>query len=67
MSSVIFQNFSSDVFTISMMNHTISDVQKYSSLSSAAIKSSGWTIWGGGGRSGWKESLRWWMILSTTG
>jgi hypothetical protein len=30
-------------FIPSIMNHTISDAQKYSSLSSAAIKSSCWT------------------------
>lgn len=46
-----------------IMNHTISDAQKYSSLSSAAIKSSCWTRWGGGGRSAMKVSLRWSIIL----
>jgi len=38
--------------------------QKYSSLSSAAIRSSCWATWGGGGRSAWKLSLRWLMILT---
>jgi hypothetical protein len=34
-----------------IMNHTIFDAQKYSSLSSAAIMSSCWTACGRGGRS----------------
>jgi hypothetical protein len=44
-------------FIPSLMNHTISDAQKYFSHSSAAIKSSCWRTWGGGGRSAMKVSL----------
>jgi len=44
-------------FIPSIMNHTISDAQKYSSLSLAAIKSSCWTRCVGGGRSAMKVSF----------
>jgi len=40
--------------------------QKYSPLSSAAIRSSRRKTLGGGGRSAWKVNLRWRMILSMT-